>query len=169
MDSDRLRYILKKAVGKCGVRQMLVLPGDRLLNINCEVSPIALIANTSPHYISSYGHWVGIFINNNKAEYFNSYGPATLSKIGINLPKCVTELIDISVDAQDSNSRVCGLYSVFWLYLKARGYGNKYFKSLFSENTKKLNDKRVIKFYRQFKVKIRSGGQVCTSKSCNNV
>lgn len=168
MDSDSLAFALRKATAKYAtVRQSLVRPGDKLEDIDYCKTPIALICNTSPHYISSFGHWVAVYITSSTtAEVFNSYGKSDLSSIGIHLPSCI-QIKDFSRDFQSDNSKVCGLYALMFLYMRTRHYSSNYFLTLFDNTNKIENDKKVVRFYKNFKVRVNKGGQCCTSKFKN--
>ena len=103
------------------------------------------VVNTKPHG-SPGEHWVAIYKENNKKEYFDSYG----------FPPLVTEIKTFigknyrynKATLQNFDTVVCGEYCIYFLYYRCRGYSMRdIVKFLFDEPSR--NDEIVDDFVRQ--------------------
>ena len=86
-------------------------------------------------------HWVAIFKNNNKVEYFDSFGLPPLHEEIIHYLNNVSKMgwAYNTVTFKNEKSDACGMYCVMFLKLKFKGYKSTQIASLFSHKTK-LND-----------------------------
>ena len=77
------------------------------------------VINTSPS-TEKTGHWVAMFVTDNTAEYFDSYG----QEPAINLKRrwWNKSWVTNPVPLQSPLSAVCGHYCIYYLMHKVRGY-----------------------------------------------
>lgn len=86
-----------------------VSPVDRLPN---DVSRGLYVINTSPEWISEFGHWVAMF----NGEFFCSYGNRP-ELYGLPRARRYNKK-----RLQQTNSEVCGLYVITYAKVRARGH-----------------------------------------------
>lgn len=121
-----------------------VFPSDKLPK--SMTKPSALIINTDPSYKKGE-HWVAVFFDAwNQVEYFDSYGlePAVPEVIQF-ISKNVVKYSHNSVCLQSLTSSVCGMYCVFYLFYKSRGYKLEDICNMFT-NDAVSNDAIVCNF-----------------------
>ena len=86
-------------------------------------------------------HWVAMYIEDNRCEYFDSYGfPPLFSEFSDFLSHNVQRWTYNDVQIQSTDSDVCGHYCVLYLMYRCRGMCMKDFVSLFSSNHKTNDD-----------------------------
>jgi len=102
--------------------------------------PIALIINTHPSNKSGE-HWVALFItNDNKAEYFDSFGREPFKEIFefVKLFNIKTIIYNRQI-VQCLFSSNCGAYCIIYLKSRCNGISFKDFLSIYT-NDRCLND-----------------------------
>jgi hypothetical protein len=110
-----------------------VLARDQL-PLDIENKKLLYIVNLDP--ISKPGtHWIAIFMNGNKSEYFDSLGNTPHDDfVKFMLTKSNSFNFN-RIAVQDSYSSYCGLYCLFYCYFKSRGYSFKQILDMFTSNT----------------------------------
>lgn len=165
MDTFTLRTLLRSLVCNCKILKTYIIAKDQIERIDFTKLPFVAIINTEPISVK-YGHWVCVIVFSlTKSESFCSYGYA-LSFYGIELPN-VKNIVNNGRQLQSDFTKVCGMYCLLYLSLRANNYSLNHFNSLFSQNKNK-NDRIVLNFYKKIKKKrVECGGQLCTSKQIN--
>ena len=145
MNTYELVSLLKKdkVVRKsfCGVVPIDLLP-IRKVKRNCS-----FIVNTDDS--SKPGeHWFAIYVpKNSPVEYFDSYGRKPQHEKIYDFIKANGKRFKYNNKIiQGDKSISCGLYSLFFIYYRTKGYTMKYFQNLFTSNYKN-NDKIVNDLY----------------------
>ena len=88
-------------------------------------------------------HWVCAYVSDtHKVEFFDSFGQP-LQFYGWNILK---EVQYNEKPLQSSDSEVCGMYCLFYLYFRCRGLSMDSIIANFGENTR-INDKYVLDFF----------------------
>ena len=118
-----------------------VFASDRLPSL-CD-SKTAMVVNIDP-YNSPGSHWVCMYIENGKGEFFDSYGeyPYVHSFINFLNRNCKSWTFN-RVDLQAIDSDVCGHYCIHFLSERARGKSMEEIVAQFSVNNKNKNDAGV--------------------------
>lgn len=170
MDTFTLRYFLCKLVCKNRIRKTWVVAKNEIDEVDFNSYPFAVIINTEPSSVHTIGHWTCLIRLSAKKPslFFESYGGTPLD-YNLHFPSTVSKnLLNISRAFQGAKSLVCGLYCLELIILISRGYSYKYFLALFNVNTKVINDKKTIRFFRKINTGcVRRGGQFCSSKVRN--
>jgi len=172
MDSQTLTCCLGYLLTHSLVKKYKVLARDQLSLINFTNLPLALIVNCSDsnskgsHWISFYIYKIGYEI---VGDYFDSYNNL-LSRYNIIPPFSIRH--HSSKVLQSSNSIVCGLYALFFIYVRSRGKSLKYFESRFGLNL--LNNDKKIRFYYKFLSRLKTGKRnkkklICCTRLVNNL
>jgi hypothetical protein len=78
-------------------------------------------------------HWVAFWKNNGNIEFFDSFGQKP-TYYGFQTAKLYNDVVLQSID-----SNTCGLYALFYVMCKSRGYTLEHIQRLFVTNTR-LND-----------------------------
>ena len=84
-------------------------------------------------------HWIAIYIENNKGEYFDSYGLPPLKEFELFLSNNTSKWEFNDKQLQSFDSSVCGEYCVVYLMLRCRGVSLKNFGAMFSHDLEKNN------------------------------
>lgn len=172
MDTKEIYDIIRKK-GSLASIFLGVFPSDMLPKV-VKKRPSAIIINTDPANKPGK-HWVAAYFNNdNSVEYFDSYGLSPFNNEILNfLSENSSVIYKNGVHLQGLNSLVCGLYCIFFLYFKCRGYSLNKILKFFDKNRDK-NDAKVCNFmYKKFEY-IKSicckipNAQTCVSY-CKNV
>jgi hypothetical protein len=102
-------------------------------------SRTALVLNESPQSDSGT-HWIGIYIENGKGEYFDSYGrsPEVANFVHFldrNCPRKNWRYNEKELQSYDTD--VCGQYCIWFISERARGKSMNDIVSTFSKDTQK--------------------------------
>ena len=125
----------------CGVIPIDKLP-LRKVHRNCS-----FIVNTDDS--SQPGsHWFAIYLpKNSPLEYFDSYGTKPTNKRILDFIKANGKRFKYNNKIiQGGNSTSCGLYALFFIYFRIKGFTIKEYQNVFTSNFEN-NDKIVNKFY----------------------
>lgn len=106
-----------------------------LLPIKKYKKPICFIINTDPSHKRGQ-HWVALYIDDNEAEYLDSYGIKTICcEIQKLLRKNkIKQLKYNKYHLQSITSDVCGAYCILYLKMRCNSFSFKNFLKLFSSN-----------------------------------
>lgn len=116
-----------------------VFPLDMIPSYNCNK---IIIVNFDPSNETG-SHWVSLYYNNIRNEYFDSYGYKSLKKeITKSLGKCYKFNGE---QLQSFNSDVCGHFCVFYTIHKCSNFSLESIINHFTENLK-LNDEIVYSY-----------------------
>jgi len=125
-----------------------VLASDQLLNYKITKYPVCLIVNLDES--SKPGsHWTAYYIENghSRTEFFCSYGvPVHMypSAFAAFIRKRSKPFLQTNVTLQQTTSKVCGHYCIFYVYMRLLKYSSDEFYASFTTNCKK-NDAYVGK------------------------
>jgi hypothetical protein len=107
--------------------------------------PVCLIINTNKREIDEIGHWIALYIDQNKyAYFFDSYGQAPSY---FNLENYIKENSSKYIYNQSrlqGNKPYCGLYSIYFLLFIL---SNNNFFNLF-DNDLESNDKKILELFK---------------------
>lgn len=109
--------------------------------------PCAFIYNILPRASPMAGHWICIYLFHNKhkklcAEFFGSFGLKPPERL-LNMVRKWTPRINWNKKwFQNYNSSVCGMYSVYFLHYRCRGWSMAKIQKHFDSRTK-INDTLV--------------------------
>ncbi|GAU89850.1 hypothetical protein RvY_02352 [Ramazzottius varieornatus] len=133
-----------------------VFPRDYLAKIRKRRYPFGVIINTSKASDRDGGtHWVAVWIESGKdAEFFDSFGKTAIF-YGVEIHDFITRMAPQFVgkykenytQLQHPSSDLCGLFSLYYLYHKYRGYALRriIFSFTYPKNLKS-NDALLRKF-----------------------
>ena len=151
MDTIQLiNYLKKDKYARkyfCGVLPINKLPRRKILR------PCCFIINTHKSNLPGE-HWFAIFVPKfGKIEYFDSYGLKPINEevhdfIKLNGGKYIYNEKNI----QGINSENCGKFSLFYLYMRTRGFNLNKIQKFFVKN-KNFNDLIVNKLFYKLKYK----------------
>ena len=110
------------------------------------------IANTDPNYLPGT-HWVAIYSHEETCEIFDSLGnkPSTYGFNFSNLTNNYQKYTYSTAKIQNSKSTLCGVYCIFYCYLKSRGFKMGEILEYFSTDTE-MNDYLMRSFMSKFSV-----------------
>ena len=116
-----------------------VISSNELFKIDKSVKSLYIV-NTDPNYLPG-SHWICIYSQGEICEIFDSLGnnPKEYSKHFTNLMQEYEKCIYSTVKLQSVSSNLCGIYCIFYCYLKSRGFELYEILNTFSENTQ-MND-----------------------------
>jgi len=162
MDSFQLRYALNKLIK--GIPNY-VCASDQLQLVNSK--QFAIITNTEPS-VSGGSHWVCFLKRDNSStvEFFDSYGIAVkyyghyflqfISKF-YKIEQCFSQI-------QSYNSNVCGMYCLYFLYMRQQKSYNDVLK-VFNLKARNNNDLIVRQFVANIEFPVFSNcEQMCWSQ-----
>lgn len=133
-----------------------VFPRDYLTKIRKRSYPFGVIVNTSKAPDKDGGtHWVAVWLQSGKqAEFFDSFGKTAIF-YGVEIhdfimrmaPQCEGKYKENYTQLQHPSSDLCGLFSLYYLYHKCRGFAMRriIFSFTYPENLKS-NDALLRKF-----------------------
>lgn len=101
-------------------------------------------------------HWVAVSFNSfGYGEYFDSFGMPPLYEDILNFVQrhSFYPYRYNSRFLQDMMSSVCGLYVIYYVLLKSRGYSLSRILSKFSSRCQNVNDKKVAQLVQSFRLK----------------
>ena len=120
--TDEIHCIGKRSTEQFGLNFLGVFPADKAPIPSNQTPPFAFVVNTDPSDKPG-AHWVAVYKASRKAklEFFDSFG------LPLSLYPSLTHLIPPSPSDyeynhhsfQSLNSRVCGFYSLAYIYLRA--------------------------------------------------
>jgi hypothetical protein len=111
--------------------------------------PFALVVNTAPSAHPGH-HWVAVFVDSqNRASYMDSCAEPPVPDIAVFLAQ-FPRVDRLRYRLQDYFSDVCGQYSVFFVYKRARGFSIERLTRLFSRRNFAKNDTYVKKWILRF-------------------
>lgn len=124
-----------------------VFPCDKLPSN--KLSPLTshgLVINTASSKQKGE-HWVSVFIApGGKCEYFDSFGfPPKNFEIDLFLKRHSSHFTWNSRPIQDPLSLTCGLYVIYYLLCKSRGYSLHRTLSHFNIYSPTQNDRKIVK------------------------
>ena len=147
MDDSTLECCLISVILNTFVNKIKIIARDELADIKFDPLTV-LIINTDVRNGSGGLHWVGLIVCEKKSglegHTFDSYA-RPLSDYKINVPFPIKSSSTKVV--QSNNSRLCGLYTINWIYWFIRGRSTKEIEAGFSTNLKK-NDSQIFSLYR---------------------
>jgi len=162
MDSFQLRYALNELIKDIPV---YVCASDQLQLVNTK--QFAIIVNTEPSS-NSGSHWVCFYKPNDSStiEFFDSYGVKVkyygkyflqfISKFH-KIEQCLSQI-------QSYNSNVCGMYCLYFLYMRQQLTYNDVLKA-FNLLRRHANDLVVRNFVASIKFPVFSScGEVCSNQ-----
>lgn len=125
-----------------------VLPVDKLPKK--KSSKNCFIINTDPSFLPGK-HWIAVFIpSNGLPEFFDSFGktPSFYSETLLNflLEQNNKGFVYNCAHLQPSHSSTCGLFCLYFLYYRIRGFNFNKILERFGKNLEQ-NDLLVIDFY----------------------
>lgn len=115
-----------------------------------EIIKKSYIINTDPSYLPGK-HWVVVYFpKDSSGEFFDSLGrsPASYSHYILDflIENSSKEFIYNTQVLQPSRSSTCGMYCLFFLYYRVRGFSFEKILKYFSKNLEH-NDNIVIEFF----------------------
>jgi hypothetical protein len=135
MNTVEIEHILRnRAKGFDGVFSIDTLPPK----------PHLLVCNTDPS-TKSGRHWVCIWIEDDRGEYFDSFGRAPNEIFERYLNSKCSSWIFNDRQLQSVVSKFCGHYCIYYCMLRSRGVGLRKIVSNFTSDTG-LNDVIVHRF-----------------------
>lgn len=167
MDTTELERFLKNNV----ITQKTyhgVYPSDLLPRV-IKKRPCAIVVNTDPHQEPGQ-HWLGIYLDNEKATFFDSYGREPSF-----YPKSITRFINRNAERlvyhnrqlQDDLAVVCGQHVLYFLYHASRNLSLKDILSHYVNDTI-ANDDMVVRFVRAKKMWRLNNGEVHLYRPCQS-
>jgi hypothetical protein len=131
----------------CGVVPYDKLPMKRIRR------PCSFIINTQKS-TEPGEHWIAIYLpRRGEIEYFDSYGfKPTIDKIYKLIHLNGKIYIHNNKTIQGVDSKNCGLFTLFYIYFRARGYSMKQYLKFFITN-KTHNDMLIKKLFIELKLK----------------
>ena len=116
-------------------------PKNRIPKKNYKKFPISFIINTDPDYLPGQ-HWVALFLENNKAEYMDSFGFKPICcEIQNYLKKYKIKMIKYNTyPLQSISSSTCGAYCILYIKMRCNSFSFKDFLKIFSKNNTRYND-----------------------------
>ncbi len=146
MDSIQLKLIIKRLLKIRSLAFVGIFPKDKIpLSINHY--PYCFIANTEISY-SSGKHWVVFYYHSEYLlEFFDSLGH---SPNFYNFP-IESKVICTSLHSpiQSSNSNLCALFCLYYLYCKSKSKSFSCITSLFSSMNLQINDYHLRSFFKR--------------------
>jgi hypothetical protein len=145
MNSSQIRKVMKNHVPYFNnVYAIDMLPSSFTL-------PAIFIVNLDPHTLPG-SHWVAIYISNlGYGEYFDSYGMKPLQHRLLYFLRLHTKYWTYNTcRLQGVISNVCGQYCCLYALYRASGQTMSAFTDEFTHANYCLNDRRVIKMFRQY-------------------
>ena len=127
-----------------------VISSNELFLIEINTQSIHIV-NTDPNYLPGT-HWIAIYSHGEICEIFDSLGnkPSTYSWRFSDLTNKYQKYIYSTAKLQNNESRLCGVYCIFYCYLKSRGYKIHEIIDYFSRDGE-MNDYLMISFMRKFR------------------
>ena len=128
-----------------------VLPRNKLPQFENR-RPSVYVINTD-HSTGPGQHWVCVFLEpNGKAEYFDSFGlPPTHAAIhGFIVRNSVASYRFNQKLLQSLTSSTCGLYVLYYVFMKSRGASLWRIQQVFDVNNLWANDRRVRSLVQRF-------------------
>ena len=116
-----------------------VISSNELYKIDKSVRSLYIV-NTDPNYLPG-SHWICIYSQGEICEIFDSLGNNP-KEYTIHFTTFIQEYEKCTystVKLQSDTSNVCGIYCIFYSYLKSRGFELTEILNTFSENTQ-MND-----------------------------
>jgi hypothetical protein len=114
-----------------------------LLPMFCGGGDTGLVMNMDPS-TQDGSHWVSIYIQNGKGEYFDSYGMAPPLEDFVDFLQRNSRTWSYNKqELQSLDSMVCGHYCIWFLSERARGKSMQNIVQQFSETDTNWNDKLV--------------------------
>ena len=150
MDTLKVKeYLIKDKYTKKIFRG--VIPID-LLKIEYLNGPGGFIINTGISGTPGE-HWFALYVpKSGPIEYFDSYGFKPINKEVYFFAKANKKpLIHNRYKIQGNNSLNCGKFSIFYLYLRARGFPLRKIIQFFNKN-KYINDIIITKLFNKIKL-----------------
>jgi hypothetical protein len=139
-----------------------VFASDRL-PLFCGGGDLGMVMNLDP---SDRGgsHWVCIYVQDGKGEYFDSYGMAPPIEEFLDFLQRNSKTWSYNKqELQSLDSTVCGHYCIWFLSERARGRSMQNIVQDFSETDTKRNDQAV-----KMQVETRFGGMVKKTSSSSS-
>ena len=147
MNSLQINGILKR----CKIRNYIgVFPSDLLP----EGAKGLMVVNLD-HSRKPGSHWVCLYIDKNKGEYFDTFGRPPSGKILNYLNKNCKRWIDNKYSIQSVVSSYCGHYCILYCIMRSKGTDVHKFVKLFSKTDTGLNDKIVCEMIGAINKKIK--------------
>jgi len=135
MNSDEIhRFLDRRLVNFDGVFSIDTLPDQ----------PRLLVCNTDPSHKSGR-HWVAIYVDNDRGEFFDSFGRRPNAVFERYLNSHCSSWIFNDTQLQSVVSRFCGHYCICYCLLRASGIDMPKIVRSFSSDTG-LNDVLVHRF-----------------------
>ncbi len=119
-----------------------VYPRDLLPEM--KQRPASIIINTDPSYLPGR-HWLAFYIDKNGVGFFfDSYGKSP-AFYGLEhyLKKLTTTIVTNNQRLQGVNSSTCGLFSIYFILLKSRGFSMNQIVQIFSKKHFSFNDELI--------------------------
>ena len=132
-----------------------VISSNELYKI-CKNNECLYVVNTDPNYLPG-SHWIVIYSSNKSCEIFDSLGENPLSygthftNFLFNYNKysyCIKQL-------QNKMSNTCGIFCIFYIFWKTRGFDLNEIVNTFSHDTV-LNEYLMRKFMIEFNMHIQN-------------
>ena len=136
MDTIQIMEICRKLV-PLKSRFQGVFPLDRINKINLKRNH-SYIINTAPSTHKGE-HWVAVYFNGNRIEYFDSYGNKPKREIEKWIREKRTKYIHNKRQVQGPLQATCGAHCIYYLYHRSQNVKMK-------EITAKQNDEKVTDF-----------------------
>ena len=171
MDTNELLSAMQQ-ISKCSILKpnVYVIANDEMQFLR-KTLPWVIIQNTGNKNTEGY-HWI-LWMNLNKIKrnltYFDSYGLST-DYYKLHLPfKDKTNILNKNtVQLQEDDSNVCGMYCLYIMYNSVNGRSFDSILSDFNPYQRSTNDKIVLSFYNNLsfcRLKVRIKCQNCCSKN----
>jgi len=136
MNTEEIENALKR---KCVKDFDGVFSADTL-----PAKPRLLVVNTDPA-LSPGRHWVCMYVDNGRGEYFDSFGQPPTANFERYLNRHCTSWTFNNKQLQSVISRFCGHYCIYYCVLKSRGVDMPKIVNSFTDDTA-LNDVLVHRF-----------------------
>ena len=122
---------------------------DQLPN-RVDSYPSGWIVNNQPSNREGQ-HWLALWIpNSTYAEFFDSFGkPPSYYGLDVFLERLNLRYRYNNQSLQNEYSQTCGLYVLFYLMMKTRGYALARIQDEFGTDTK-VNDDRICEFAKHY-------------------
>ena len=125
------------------------------LDFVVQKRPACLIVNTDPSYMPGT-HWIAIYIDaRGNGHYFDSFGRDVFCDQFVKFLKMNVKRVYMNKSRlQSSDTFVCGIYCIYFLYHRVRGINQSEILKKFSMRNFIRNDKIVCEFLSLYSFKV---------------
>ena len=147
MDNIQLKSLIKKLIKVTTLRNVGIFPKDKIPHSIIHY-PCCFIANTDYSY-STGKHWVVFYYHSKlELEFFDSLGHSP-NYYNFHIPSNVNCLC-LNYPIQSSNSYLCGLFCLYYLFCKSKRKPFSCIARLFSSTHLQNNDYLLHTFFKKY-------------------